>query len=394
MKARKLVWGGSVTWEAGGESFKMRRDAAKAHPGARITKRVDGEQKSAWVISYKVNGKRRQETFQTKKAADLRAASVTTEKERGTFTVPDRKITVRTAGEKWVKYCEGEGLERSTITTYRAYLRDHILPKIGDVKLGALTRDMVEDFRDSLVGPDSQISRNTAQKIMVALYGVLKRARLPVNPAAGVTVKIAGRNETDLEIPTPEDVSRLIAAAEGRARPYLMMAAFCGLRASEIRGLRWSDVDLAKCLLTVAQRADRFNAIGVPKSKRSKRTLPFGPMVQNALKEWRLACPKSDLDLVFPNRLGHVQSHGNDFLRMLRPTQEAAGLSTKFGLHSLRHFYASWCASRGISLLVTSRRLGHSSIAITADRYSHLFKDADDSAEIAAAERALVAVVK
>src|SRR5438132_8826 len=77
-------------------------------------------------------------------------------------------------------------------------------------------------------------------------------------------------------VPTREEIRRMLDAAKGRARALLMTAAFTGLRASELRGLRWGDVDLKGGKLKVCQRADRFNEIGAPKSHSSERKLPIG----------------------------------------------------------------------------------------------------------------------
>jgi len=76
------------------------------------------------------------------------------------------------------------------------------------------------------------------------------------------------------------------------------------LRASELRGLAWSDVDLKEGVLAVRQRADLYCTIGSPKSASSRREVPLMPIVVNTLREWKLACPKSDLDLVFPTGNG------------------------------------------------------------------------------------------
>ena len=132
---------------------------------------------------------------------------------------------------------------------------------------------------------------------------------------------------------------------------FLIIAIFTGLRASELRGLRWKDVDLKANELHVRQRADRFNEIGKPKSAAGERVVPFGKFVANTLKEWKLACPKSDGDLVFPNGAGKVESLANIINRGLIPAQVAAGVvvdgKAKYtGLHALRHFYASWCINR------------------------------------------------
>jgi integrase len=129
------------------------------------------------------------------------------------------------------------------------------------------------------------------------------------------------------------------------------------------------------------------------------------------LREWKLKCPKSELGLVFPSPRG-AGVVGRDHIarRGLGPAQIAAAVVIEVpgargkmvkrakypGLHALRHFFASWCINRkvdgGLELppKVIQERLGHSTSAMTLDVYGHLFPRADDSEELAAAERALL----
>jgi integrase len=119
-------------------------------------------------------------------------------------------------------------------------------------------------------------------------------------------------------------------------------------------------------------------------------------MVVNALKEWRLACPKGEKDLVFPNQAGNVSNRGNITHRGFYLLQRAAGIvdtagKPKYGLHSLRHFFASWAIERGFSGKRVQALLGHSSIQMTFDVYGHLFPSLeDDHAKFAAGELAVV----
>lgn len=235
-----------------------------------------------------------------------------------------------------------------------------------------------------------------------------------------------GKLVVGVDIPTPGEVKAIVGALEGTWRPLLLTAIFTGLRASELRGLKWDALDFEKRVIHVRGRADRFNEIGRPKSATSERAVPMTPMVTNALREWKLACPKRAtdkvdafgevvrvLDLVFPNGNGNGESHANIVNRALHPVQIAAGvavdtgkvdnegkavMAAKYtGLHALRHFYASWCINRredgglGLPPKVVQERLGHSSIVMTMDVYGHLFPKGDDSDELAAAELALLA---
>jgi integrase len=180
-----------------------------------------------------------------------------------------------------------------------------------------------------------------------------------------------------------------------------VVLAFCGLRASEARGLRWTDVDLKHGVLHVRQRADQYRNIGRPKSGAGERSIPMGPFVVNTLRVWKLTCERTELDLVFPATGGGVEHLKNIVRNILIPPQVAAGIVTATGaakytgLHALRHFYASWCINRkqdgGLELpiKVVQTRLGHASIAMTSDVYGHLFPRSDAGEELAAAERAL-----
>lgn len=183
------------------------------------------------------------------------------------------------------------------------------------------------------------------------------------------------------------------------------------MRSSELRGLRWQDADFKRGEITVAQRADEFGDIGPPKSGAGARTIPVPPAVVSALKELKLR-KGSFSELVFSNPQGEPRSHTNIVNKGLIPAMVRAGitvptgersevgeplLKAKYtGLHSLRHFYASWCINRkedggvGLPPKMVQERLGHSSILMTMDTYGHLFPRADDGSELALAANSLL----
>src|SRR5262249_6489842 len=143
-----------------------------------------------------------------------------------------------------------------------------------------------------------------------------------------------GKLEVGVHIPTPDETRAIITQLDNdntRWRPLVLTAIFTGLRASELRGLRWSDVDLRRGELHVRQRADRYNKIGPTKSDAGDRAVPLPPMLVNVLRAWKLACPKGNLDLVFPNGLGEVEDYSNIIKRGLRPIVIAAGVVSKDG---------------------------------------------------------------
>jgi integrase len=361
-----------------------------------------GEQKEAWIVDYTdADGDRHIETYERKKEAEARHDKVRVDVRYGTHTAPSKSVTVEEAADGWIKWVEAEGRERATVRQYRQHVDLHIAPRLGKAKLAHLTPKRVEAFRDDLL---ASLSRPLARKVLTSFKSLLKTAK-HAHLAAHVSIGVNKRGERKLEIgrdiPTPAEVKRLIEAAKDlRRRTLLLTVSLTGLRASELRGLRWVDVDLKHGELTVRQRADRYCEIGAPKSVSSVRAIPLAPDLLVALKEWRLACPKGEGGLVFPSGSGEIEHHAN-MLRGLAPVMVAAGVvdkkgKPKYALHAFRHFFASWCINpkerggRELSTKVVQHLLGHSSIVMTLDRYGHLFPRGDDRAELAAATRALL----
>jgi integrase len=262
-----------------------------------------------------------------------------------------------------------------------------------------------------------------AKKILGSLKSLIteaqRRGLVAQNAAANVKIKMKGRDEaklaTGVDIPSKEEIAAIIAAAGGKWRPIVVTTVFTGLRSSELRGLRWQDVDFKLNVVHVRQRADQWGEIGSPKSKAGHREVPMTPMVQNVLKEWKLACPRrrvegsetGELWLVFPTGEGRVEWHSNIVSRGFDPIQIAAGacypdpvkkdeegkpiMQAKYGMHAFRHFFASWIIEQGFSPKKLQSLMGHSSIQMTFDTYGHLFPSMeDDHAKFAAGELAVV----
>ena len=247
--------------------------------------------------------------------------------------------------------------------------------------------------------------------MLVSFKSLLKdaqrRGHVAQNVALGVSIKRDSRDKSKLkvgvDIPTPDEIKRIIHAATGRMRPLLIVAIFTGLRSSELRGLRWADVDLKAGELHVRQRADRYNEMGKPKSEAGERVIPLGPLVVNTLREWRLACPKGELDLALPNAMGKIWNHAGIVRAMGRTVVEAGVVDAKgeakyTGLHFLRATSMPRGSSTGnvdggleLPAKTVQARMGHASITLTMDVYGHLFPGSDDGSELAEAEKALLA---
>jgi integrase len=377
-----------------------------------VRKRVwttkDGDRHEAWILDYYDRaGDRHTETFGRRRDAEARSAAVHVSIRAGTHTAAAKSITVAEAAADWITKIELDQRERTTIRQYRQHIDLHIVPRIGREKISGLTAPRITAFRDELL---THLSRPLARKVLTSLKSILSNAQKAGTVAQNVALAISvgpdkrgkGKLKIGVDIPTVEEIKRILAATIGRARPIIITATFTGIRGSELRGLRWADVDLKRGELHVHQRADRYNSIGAPKSEAGERAVPIGPLVVNTLREWKLACPPSRLGLVFPTSRGNIIRHENIIRQIWIPAQIAAGVTVpsktgaaaKYsGLHALRHFYASWCINRkadgGLELpaKMVQERLGHAGIQILLDTYGHLFPRGDDGAELAAAER-------
>jgi integrase len=390
-----------------------------------------GLEQEAWVVDYvDLGGKRRNKQFDRKKAAEEFETTVKSELRAGLHTADSASISVSEAADRWIVNCEKAGLERTTVDSYRIHVELHIKPFLGIRKLSQLTVPMITEWERKLRdGAEGQRPRSGAmiKRVRADLGALLgnameeglvarnivremqsKRRRRGADPERRTKRKL----KVGVDIPLPDEIKAMANVMSENWRPILLTVIFTGLRASELRGLRWVNVDLTRRELHVRERADEYKQMGRPKSEAGERTIPIPPLVVSELRRWKLKCPKTDLGLVFPSPVKGVGVVGLQYLvrRGLWPTQIAAGVTkvgkdgngnvtniAKYpGLHALRHFFASWCINRkvdgGLELppKIVQERLGHSTIAMTLDIYGHLFPRADDSEELAAAERALL----
>ena len=249
---------------------------------------------------------------------------------------PSKCPTVAEAGHESIRGAElGSGgrdapLERSTVKQYKEHLRLHIAPLIGSLKLSDVSISVVRNFEGKL--RDKGRSPKMVRIVLTSLGAILADAAERGQSARNAVHEMRrsrkkkggnGRQQRSLrvgvDIPSPQEIGALFGAAKPHWRPLFITAAFTGLRASELRGLTWANVDLKANELHVVQRADVFNGIGAPKSAKGRRTVPFGSFVANTLKAHKLTL--GGCDLVFPNTKGKIDRLANIIQRGLIPTR-------------------------------------------------------------------------
>lgn len=372
-----------------------------------------------WQASYVDGaGKRRAKLFDRKSDGEAWLVDIQHDVKRGLHTPGSVSPTVKVAAALWIKRCVEKKLEATTIQGYQEHVDLHIVPFIGSTKLSDLTMPTVTDFADRLreAGRSAAMIKRVVQSLGAIFREARRRGLAANDPTAGADLNLPDREDPRPVIPTKSELQAIINGATGRWRPLILTAIFCGLRGSELRGLRWVDVDFDGRMINVAQRADAFHNIGRLKSKAGYRSTPMPSLVTNALREWKLVCPKRDtgkkdangdpvkvLDLVFPTGNGKVESHSNIAQRGFDPIQIAVGIVgepvpaldadgkpilnnageivmrevAKYGMHALRHACASLWIENGMNPKRIQKLMGHSTIQMTFDTYGHLFADAE-----------------
>src|SRR6476620_2989570 len=193
-----------------------------------------GEEREAWVVDYvDQDGERHIETFAKKKDADARHAEVRVDVRAGVHVAPSKSITVKDAGQSWIRAAEAAGLERSTVKQYREHVDQHIVPFIGRVKLSELSAQAVRKFEDRLraEGRSPAMVRKIigslgslladAQEQGLAAYNAVRdlRRNRRRGKERNAEKRQRGKLKVGVDIPTPSEIKAIIANAKGRWRP-------------------------------------------------------------------------------------------------------------------------------------------------------------------------------
>jgi integrase len=304
--------------------------------------------------------------------------------------VPRKTVTVEELCVDWLA-----SLHNARATTLNAYkfalapLRE----RHGDLPVQKLTRPdldhLLTDLRDggSITGkghprrawsPRSLNKAVDAWRAMLA-YGI-ERRELSRNVAAAM--KKVPRVHQEMSTYTPDEIGRVLRAADKDRNGHLWYLALSGLRRAEIAGLKWSDIDLGAGTITVARnrvQAGAGNVVeGNPKTLSSRRTLPLDDGLVGVLKrasaryaQERLALGEAHADsgYVAVNEAG--QPYTPDTLtRMWHKLAKAAGVRP-IRLHDARHSCGTALHLRGVPLAVIAKWLGHADASITARIYAH-----------------------
>jgi integrase len=300
------------------------------------------------------------------------------------------RVRLRDAGESWLTAAaggmamtrSGTAYRPATLAGYRLALREHVYPALGDRRLEAVTRGEVLALIGKLQA--AGLSPSSVRNVIVPLRALYRYAGdhdwTQRNPTRGVAMPGVSSARRE-RFATPVEVRALLDALPERDRALWATAAYAGLRRGELMGLRWADVDLDSGELWVCQVFDHVGkCFGPPKTAAGVRNVPIaGPLRRLLIEHERRRCG----ELVFARGSlaggyrGRATAPFADRGVAMRAhaAWDRADLEP-LGLHECRHTFASMLLAAGVSMKTMSALLGHTTIGVTIDLYSHLQPDA------------------
>jgi integrase len=308
------------------------------------------------------------------------------------ITYDSENLTLEQYLERWLGDSVRGSVKATTYQSYGSLVRFHVCPTLGSTKLSALTPAHVQGlYRQKL---DDGLAPKTVKYIHTTLHRALRQAvrwgLVPRNVAAEADPpKVITPEMRPL---SPAEARTLLAAAEGnRLEALYVLAVSTGMRQGELLALGWEDVDLeastvrVRRTLTLAKGGPRLTE---PKTRGSRRSIRLTASAVEALERHR-GCQEAerdaaggnwnDWDLVFCTRRGTPIRRDNLHDKHWKPLLRRAELPD-IRFHDLRHTCATLLLTKGVHAKIVSETLGHSSIAITLDTYSHVIPGLGDVA--------------
>ena len=333
----------------------------------------------SWYIDYKDTfGKRVIESgFKTKVEAEKTLAKRLQEIENGYYVDSNKSLTFAQLADKFLKYYAELHLKETTLSCYQCCLK-HLLPIIGDMKVLEITPNTMNEYI-RLKQSTTKLSNASINKHLVLAKQILNHAidngLLARNPLD--RLKKLKEEQIEQQCLTQKEVYAVLEVAKKHYPdfyPLLITAIFTGARQGELFALTWDKINFVEVYMKIDKRVHN-KTISTPKTRSSNRKINLPDEVIRVLKEWRLRCPHSEMNLVFPNENGGFLDRHNVRKRNLNPVLRRAGVN-EIRFHDLRHTFASLLLANDAHPKYVQDQMGHASIKITMDTYSHLLPEA------------------
>lgn len=320
-----------------------------------------------------------------KRDAEVFLSTLLTQISSGTLIEPV-KHTLDEYLDEWLATAAKARLRERTHDDYTEKLRRHVRPIIGKLKLSDVRSLDIQGIytRMSERGLSPRSVRYTHAILSSALKQAVRWNMLGRNPCEAVDLPRSERKE--MQALSPQEVSRfLYQSNEDEFGIVFAFAIATGMRPEEYLALKWSDIDpdlrTAVVTRTLVRRKGGGWYFGEPKTSRSRRTVTFPQSVAKALRihrskqaetKLRLGTSYCSENFVFATTEGKPLNIRNLTQRHFKPILKSAGLSEHFRLYDLRHTCATLLLGANVHPKIVSERLGHASITLTLDTYSHV----------------------
>jgi integrase len=358
---------------------------------------TEGEKK--YDAAWWAGGRQKYKTFAKKSDAERHLTNMAKMVQDGTYraTQPQQMNKVFDAWWKDIETDEKLGnIKASTVRAYKSMLEQHLRPAFRDYRSDHLTADVVRTWcRTAAVGMSWKYLVNVFALLRVVLGWARDGNYMAHDPAERVRRDLRKlqqkRHRQEARALMPEELERLrkVAESDDLARAVINVAAYSGLRRSEVFALQWADVDSAACRFHVRHNLD-LGKLTTPKTKHSVRRVEVPQGLIDLLEEYKESHPPKKAGGFIFHTDGRPIDGDNFYKRTYVPLLIKAGLraaeddetvaedvedTRAVVFHTLRHTYASMLINDGENLKFVSQQLGHASIQITADRYGHLFPE-------------------
>lgn len=278
----------------------------------------------------------------------------------------------------------------STKRRYEQLLRVHVLPSLGRKRVSKLQPSELEDLYSKITA--SGLSAQTAVHVHRVMHVMLGKAAgwQIVSRNVASLVKPPRIIHREMRVLVPEEIHRLFVASTGnRLEALWRLAVGTGMRIGEMLALSWERIDLDSGIARVEFSLERDPQEGLvktePKTRGSRRSVHLSPSVIQALKQHRVKQSEERLRLgkawtdsgyVFTTVSGTPVNPNNVGRRDFKPLLAAAGIAGHVRIHDLRHTAISLALSAGVPPTDVAQMAGHSSVAVTLQRYAHAMPDA------------------
>jgi integrase len=328
-------------------------------------------------------------------------AKATTQIDEGK-SVARSRLTLSEAVDQWLAGAEaeppivltrgGQPYKPSVLRGYRYDLKQHVIRDLGPVRLSDVRRGDLQKLVDRMIGKGLSGSkvRNAIVALRVVYRWAVERELVASNPTLELRVP-TGSNVRD-RAATAAEAAELLAALPDDVRPVYATAFYAGLRRGELRGLRWSDVDLANGLIHVRRGWDDVAGEIAPKSAKGTRNVPIVALLHDELARHKTSGDPRAGEYVFGSK--HAQPFTPSNMRKRAAKAWEAENTTRaeeakkkgddpvllvpIGLHECRHTFVSMLADAGLPLEQIGDYVGHSS-TFMVDRYRHLLAGHEDA---------------